>query len=247
MRFYRLVLPVLLALSVVHSGRAAELRTDPVAVLELFTSQGCSASPPADALLAELGKRKDIIALAYHVDYWDYIGWPDTFGDDAHSRYQRAYAQAQGKARIYTPQLMVNGMADVVGSRAGEVEAALAGADLPLEVGLEAGADMLEVEIGPDGALHEATVWLVTYKSGADVAVEGGENRGRTLRYTQIVTGRQVLGMWEPENGAHIKLPLAEILGETSDGAAIIVQEDRAGLPGPILGAAAFALQEARL
>ncbi|WP_291830371.1 DUF1223 domain-containing protein, partial [Bosea sp. (in: a-proteobacteria)] len=87
---------------------AGEVRTSPKAVVELFTSQGCSSCPPADALLSELSEHDDLVTLAYHVDYWDYIGWPDSFGAKANSDHQRAYAESWGSARIYTPQLIVN-------------------------------------------------------------------------------------------------------------------------------------------
>lgn len=219
---------------------ADEIRERPSAVMELFTSQGCSSCPPADKLLADYAERDDIVALAYHVDYWDYIGWPDTFGSAANSDLQRAYARALEQDRIYTPQLMINGVEDVVGSRRSEAAAAVARADLTLPVALEASATKLEVSVPARPGLEEAMVWLVTFRSGAEVAIERGENRGRTLRYEQIVIGRQILGMWEPDTGAHIKLPLAEVLAGESDGAAVIVQRERHDLPGEILGAASF-------
>jgi hypothetical protein len=223
------------------SALAETMRKQPVAVLELFTSQGCSSCPPADKVLASYEDRQDVIALAYHVDYWDYIGWRDTFGDPAYSDYQRAYASAQGKSRIYTPQLMINGVEDVVGSRGSAIEAAVSKAKLQVPVELNSDAGMLSVDIGAQSGLGEAVVWLVTYNQHADVKIERGENRGNTLSYGQIVTGRQVLGMWSAEHGAHIKLPLHEVLDKkSSDGAAIIVQENIDDLPGAILGAASF-------
>ncbi|HEV7277943.1 MAG TPA: DUF1223 domain-containing protein [Devosiaceae bacterium] len=219
---------------------AGELRQHPKAVLELFTSQGCSSCPAADKLLTELGERPEVIALAYHVDYWDYIGWPDTFGAAANSDHQRAYAASWGSSRIFTPQLIVNGTAGVAGSRRSEVGKALSTAALDLPVRLKYSGDMLEVSIGSQHGLEEAMVWLVTFIDRAEVTVERGENEGKKLAYTQIVTGRQVLGMWEPDRGAQMKLPLSEVLGEAADGAAILVQQEQNGLPGRILGAASF-------
>ena len=220
---------------------AGELRIGPKAVLELFTSQGCSSCPKADAMFDALSKRKDVVALAYHVDYWDYIGWQDTFGTRENSDRQRDYARSWGSSRIFTPQLVVNGTGGVVGSRAEEVDAALRAASLPLEVTLTATADdMLDVSIGPKAGLKDAVVWLVTFLDRADVTIERGENEGKLVTYSQIVTGRQVLGMWEPEIGAHLKLPLAEVLTGKSNGAVILVQEEHNGLPGPILGASSF-------
>jgi hypothetical protein len=219
---------------------AGEFKQSPKAVLELFTSQGCSSCPAADALLEELGKRPEVIALAYHIDYWDYIGWPDTFGAKANSDRQRDYATAWGSSRIFTPQLIVNGRDGVVASRKNEVEDVLGTAALELPVKLSASDDMLEIEIPAQPGLGEAVVWLVTYLDRADVEIARGENEGKTIGYTQIVTDRQVVGMWEPGSGTHLKLPLSEVLAEPANGAVILVQQERAGLPGRIIGAASF-------
>jgi hypothetical protein len=238
--------PFLCALALLGLGlpaSAGEVRQGPKAVLELFTSQGCSSCPDADALLDEMGKRPDVVTLAYHVDYWDYIGWQDTFGAKENSKRQRDYAAAWGSSRIFTPQLVVNGEYGVVGNKRDKVDAALATTAMPLQVKLsEAPDDTLDVAIGGhvrDG-LGEAVVWLVTYRDRAEVEIDRGENQGRKVAYTHIVTGRQVLGMWDPQQGAKLKLPLGEVLTGTADGAAILVQQDKDGLPGPILGAASF-------
>lgn len=228
-----------LAVSPVAAG---EIRSNPKAVVELFTSQGCSSCPKADAKFAELGARKDVIALAWHVDYWDYIGWPDTFGNVANSDRQRAYAQSWGSSRIYTPQLIVNGRKGVVGSREKDVEAALGEAKLDIPVTLELKGDMLKVSVAPQAGSGSAIVWLVTYRDKAAVVIERGENAGQTIDYTQIVTGKQMLGMWEGADGAVLKLPLSELSANDSNGAAILVQSDKDGLPGPIIGAASILL-----
>lgn len=225
------------------AAEGGEFRTTPRAVLELFTSQGCSSCPPADALLAELGKNQDLITLAYHVDYWDYIGWKDTFGDPDNSELQRNYAASWGSARIFTPQLIVNGAKGVAGNKRWKVDQALAGAELPLSVMLSAEGGALTVSInGKADVAPHATVYLVTFRNRANVTIERGENEGSTVTYTQIVTGRQVLAMWDENTGAHFKLPLSEIVTDGATGAAIIVQVDKNGLPGPILGAASFEL-----
>jgi hypothetical protein len=220
----------------------AEVRDHPKAVVELFTSQGCSSCPKADAKFTELGKNPSIIALAYHVDYWDYIGWTDTFGSKANSDLQKAYAQSWGSSRIYTPQLIVNGAQGVVGSRDKEVTGALDTAKLDLELTLTVGGNMLEINVEPQAGAAEAMVWLVTFKDHEEVAIQRGENAGRTMDYSQIVTGRQMLGMWDPATGTHLKLPLSALMGNGSNGAAILVQVDKNGLPGPILGAASVQL-----
>jgi hypothetical protein len=235
-----LVLATAMTLAAALAPAAGELKQNPRAVLELFTSQGCSSCPAADALLKELAAKPEIIALAYHVDYWDYVGWPDTFGDEEHSDRQRDYAAAWGSSRIFTPQLIVNGRQGVVASRAGEVHKAMAGAALDLPVKLAASGEVLEIDIPSDPALAAAVVWLVSYLDKADVRIDRGENEGRTVGYTQIVTHRQILGMWDPATGTHLKLPMGEILDPPANGGVILVQQEKAGLPGRILGAASF-------
>jgi hypothetical protein len=229
-----------LALAVFTPAVAGETRGQPKAVLELFTSQGCSSCPKADALLEQMSQSPDYIALAYHVDYWDYIGWPDTFGAKANSDLQRDYAEGWGSSRIFTPQLVVNGVKGVVASRTKEVAGAVDGMGLNLPVSLKAADDMLEVSIEGDDGMEQAVVWLVTFIDRAEVDIERGENKGKRVAYTQIVTGRQAVGMWDPASGAHFKLPLTQVLTETSNGAVVLVQQDRDGLPGRILGAASF-------
>jgi hypothetical protein len=221
---------------------AVEFRVHPVAVMELFTSQGCSSCPPADAMLAAAAKRKDIVALSYHVDYWDYIGWPDSFGSPEWSDLQRSYAKSWGSGRVYTPQLIVNGVAGVVGSRQNEIDQAMGASKLDLPVMISQDGDVLDVSIDGKAGLPDAIVWLVTFRDRGEVMIERGENQGKTISYSQIVTGRQVLAMWEAGSGAHFKLPLGEVLSGDSNGGAIHVQEEKHGLPGAILGAAAFQL-----
>ena len=219
---------------------ADSVRQNPKAVVELFTSQGCSSCPPADALLTSLAEGADVVALAYHVDYWDYVGWEDTFATEAFSDRQRAYAKSWGSSRIYTPQMVVNGAKAVVGSRRNEVQDAVDGASLPLAMELALDGDMLKIAVPAKPGLEDAVVWLVTYVDRADVKIESGENAGKSMVYTQVVTGRQALGMWEDESGAELKLPLNEVLGPANTGLAIVVQQERDGLPGAILAAAAY-------
>ena len=226
--------------ALVQSTSAESMRARPRAVVELFTSQGCAQCPPADALLTGLAEEGDVVALAYHVDYWDYVGWEDTFGDGDFSDRQRAYAKSWGSSRIYTPQMVVNGAKGVVGSRRSEVHGALDGAALPLAVDIDRDGDTLKVTIPPNTSLEDAVVWMVTYLDRADVAIDKGENAGKTMVYTQVVTSRQPLGLWEGATGANLKLPLPEILNDGSTGIAVIVQQESDGLPGPILGAATY-------
>jgi hypothetical protein len=242
MKFLPFLPAVLAAMLLAAPAAGAELRLNPKAVVELFTSQGCSSCPKADAMFSELGKRQDLITLAYHVDYWDYIGWPDTFGDAANSERQRAYADSWGSSRIYTPQLIVNGRKGVVGSRDKEVSGAINEAALALPVTLTVVDQKLDVSVAAQPGGVDATIWLVTFKDHAQVVIERGENAGKTVDYTQIVTGKQMLGMWDAAAGTSLKLPLAELTADGSNGAVILVQSDKNGLPGPILGAASVLL-----
>lgn len=227
---------------VVVPSFGAELREQPKAVLELFTSQGCNSCPQADALFETLSQRKDLITLAYHVDYWDYIGWKDTFGSPENTERQRGYAKSWGSSRIFTPQLVVNGRAGVVGSRPGEVNGAIGGARLQVPVDLTIADGMIEIDVAGLAGGHDATVWLVTYADRQQVSIERGENAGKVIDYISVVTGKQVLGMWDPKDGSSFKLPLAELLTKGSDGLVVMIQEENKGLPGPIVGAASYQL-----
>ncbi|MAN75956.1 DUF1223 domain-containing protein [Pelagibacterium flavum] len=236
----RLRLALILCLVALPAG-AIEIRGGADAVVELFTSQGCSRCPDADRLLARLGEREDVIALAYHIDYWDYIGWEDTFALPANTELQKGYAQSWGKNRIYTPQMVINGQSAVVGSDAAEAELAIERARSLLPVTLEInGSDSVVFSAPADDTLSPAVVWVVPYRARAEVTIERGENSGQALPYTHIVTARQAIGMWDPEQGAEITIPLEEVLGSNSDAAAVIVQEKDGALPGRILGAALF-------
>lgn len=240
MKLRSLFLFCAIAMTAALPASAGEVRTRPMAVVELFTSQGCSSCPPADALLEEIGDRKDVIALAYHVDYWDYIGWRDTFGNPAFSQYQRDYAAARGEARIYTPQMMVNGVTDVVGSRRGDVVSALGESHLPVPLSISEDGGVLSITAEGHADFPSARLWVVTFRKQASVAVERGENRDKVLDYSHIVTSRQLIGMWDHTDGVSVKLPVGDLLGASSDGVAIIVQEDLDGRPGRILGGTSF-------
>jgi hypothetical protein len=218
------------------------LHIEPKAVVELFTSQGCASCPPADALLTALADRDDVVALAFHVDYWDYVGWKDTFGSPENSARQRGYGKLWGQTGVFTPQLVVNGRSGVKATRANEVNGAIGAASLGVPVALTLDGNMLEVEVSGQNGGHDAVIWLVTYASSAKVEIKDGENAGKTIDYTDIVTGKHVLGMWDMRGGSHFRLPVDELLAGGSDGAVVLVQEEIKGLPGPIIGAASFEL-----
>ncbi len=167
---------------------AARAGEGPV-VVELFTSQGCSSCPPADAYLHDLAKRTDVIALSYNVGYWDYLGWKDTLASLAHTERQRAYARTLGLSGVYTPQIVVNGIAEGVGSRRHEIEPALESAKpLPVSISFTGEGDALSLSVGPgETPERPATLWLVRYTKEERVEISRGENRGRTIAYTHAV------------------------------------------------------------
>lgn len=205
-------------------------------VVELFTSQGCSSCPPADDLLAELADREDVIALALHVDYWDYLGWRDIYAREAFTARQVAYRDMTGARSVYTPQMVIDGAARVVGSRRGDVETALRAAIAAKDhcmVSLRRDADGLLAEITPvSGFPGEAVVWLVGYESRPrPVEVQKGENAGRVMASRNVVTSWMKLGMISAAAPVSLRAPAPE----GADGVAVIVQHGRVG---PVLGAA---------
>ncbi len=209
-------------------------------VVELFSSQGCNSCPPADEFLGELAKRDDIIALAFHVNYWDYLGWKDTFASDATTERQRTYATFLGERTIYTPQMVIGGVTHKVGSRRSDVNQVVdslrqrTGPYLDIRVRRMEGG-MIAVHI-PAGELkqRDVVVWLVRYDSSREVDIRRGENRGRKLLYHNVVADYRELAMWY---GDEIKLELkvSELRDGGRDGGVILVQE---GGSGRILGAA---------
>ncbi|TNF64859.1 MAG: DUF1223 domain-containing protein [Rhodobacteraceae bacterium] len=176
-------------------------QTNPV-VVELFTSQGCSSCPPADEMLRELATREDVIALALHVDYWDYIGWKDSFALPGNTERQKAYAMQGGRNSVYTPQMIVNGTDDVVGPRAMELAKYIAAhAALPDRVRLQARRDGDRVLIGatllPGAEPRGMVVQLVHFTPEQSVDITRGENAGRKLTYTNVVEDWIILGEWD--------------------------------------------------
>lgn len=207
---------------------------DSPVVVELYTSQGCSSCPPADALLYELADRDDVIALAMHVDYWDYIGWKDPFGNPAHAERQRAYAAAGNRRTIYTPEMVVQGQTDIVGSKPMKLaEAIAAHARTPRAVGLTLSRDGDVVQIDARNiaaSTDDMTVHLLRYTPRQTTKIKRGENRGKTLDYANVVEGWTVLGSWDGRTPLSMT---AQVVGDKPT--VVIIQQDAAG---PILAAA---------
>jgi hypothetical protein len=217
----------------------ADANAEPKAVVELFTSQGCSSCVAADAYFAELAKRDDVVALSLHVDYWDYLGWRDTLGDPAYTERQRDYAAAHGTRRVYTPQIVVSGVDGYVGNDRRSIDAAIAESTLPVPVTMRHGDGTVEIEVAaqPDTSTNPATIRLVLLTSEAEVEIARGENAGRTIEYYNVVRAMRPIGMWGGE-AVKITLPENEIMADGVDACAIIVQEDLADGPGAVIGAA---------
>ncbi len=215
----------------------------PRALIELFTSQGCSSCPTADKLLGELAGDPSLVALSVPIDYWDYLGWKDTLASPAHSARQRAYARVRGDRQVYTPQIVVNGSMHVLGSDRAAVERAIAQTDhnapiMSLPVLISMGGDKLTVKVSSAENEHAGgEVWLCPLLKAASVAIGRGENRGRTVTYHNVVRRWLKLGDWTGTD-ASWNVPISDIKSDDIDAAAVMVQEGTHDKPGIILGAA---------
>jgi hypothetical protein len=225
-------LGLVLALSAApQSGRAQS----PV-VVEFFTSQGCSACPPADAFFAGLAERPDVIALALHVDYWDYLGWQDAFGRAEHTERQRAYAKAHKERTIYTPQMIVQGEDLLFGNEEGPVRERIAAHEArpqQVAVGLRRAGGSLEITLEPQGsAVGAAEVHVVEYAPEKTMTVEGGENEGYHHTFKNVVTSWATVARWDGASPVTLRHD-----GGVGEHVAVLVQ--RIG-HGPILSAASL-------
>lgn len=211
------------------------------AVIELFTSQGCSSCPPADALLKTLADDPSIIALSLPVDYWNYLGWKDTFSSPRNTERQRNYARARGDGAIYTPQAVVNGMIPVNGSSKEAIEQAIdqsaktAGPrQVPVRFWQE--RNTMNFALGADTPGHaprEATIWLGVVQMSGAVDIKNGENAGQTLTYTNVVHELIPVGIWKGQP-MQVQLPRAAMMQADVQKVVVLVQEGRSG---PIIGA----------
>ncbi len=212
------------------------------AVLELFTSQGCSSCPPADRVLEDYAASKDVMALSLPVDYWDYIGWKDTLASPKNAQRQRSYIASFRDGPIYTPQTVVNGRAEALGSSKRQIENAILDTTerfekqrIPVHSWHNNNTIVIRIGAAPaDQAVKEATIWLTQIQKSANVEIKAGENRGKSLTYKNVVREMTPVGTW---NGKAMTIRLsrqAVLFPETNEGA-ILVQE---ATHGPIIGAA---------
>jgi hypothetical protein len=211
-------------------------------VVELYTSQGCSSCPPADAILAQLATRKDVIAMSLPITYWDMLGWKDTLASEADTKRQKAYAQAMWRGGVYTPQIIVDGVNDVVGGRDAQIESTIAARwadEQSVPVTVSASKAVLHVAVGASdqhdaNTANGATIWLFRVQPQATVTITGGENAGHTFTYRNVVRDIRAVGIWKGQP-VSLDLPRQELLATSRDSVVIVVQQ---GGHGRILGAA---------
>ena len=209
------------------------------AVVELFTSQGCSSCPPADEVLAELATDSSIVALSLPVDYWDRLGWKDTFASPEYSERQRRYGATRGDGEVYTPQAVVNGRVHMNGASQSRITAAMGddGARLAVPVTVRETGDTFEISVGTSKSSNaaDAAVLVMPIYDHRSVAIGRGENASRKITYTNIVRDIIPAGRWTG-TGQTYSIPRAKL--KDADGVAVLVQLGSGAEPGPILGAA---------
>jgi hypothetical protein len=226
--------------AIIHPARA-----EPRAVVELFTSQGCSSCPPADRILGELAKDPSVIALSMPIDYWDYLGWKDTLADARFSARQKAYSQVRGDREVYTPQVVVNGSVHVIGSDRGRIEGAIdatrkANGVMSVPVTMTQVGKQLNVSVAASGkglATTRGEVWICSISKEVPIAIRRGENSGREVTYHNVVRNLVKVGDWDGGSGSWT-VPLENVVHEGIDAAAVYLQDGSRDRPGPMLGAA---------
>ncbi len=228
----RHVLPILAAVVLATGGvaRAADKDRLPV-VVELFTSQGCSSCPPSDAFLGDLSKRADVIALAFHVDYWDYIGWADPFARPAYTERQRSYAKSLHQRYVYTPEMVVSGMGHDSGMDRSVVLGLIdqargqSGERIPVTLA-DGGASGISISVPAMAQPAKLDVWLVTFDPQHRTQVTRGENRGRELIDYNVVRSLTLLRQWNGKAAQWTVPP--DRLGDAL-GVAVLVQHPDQG------------------
>lgn len=225
-----------------HADSTAKAPVRPLGVIELFTSQGCNSCPPADELFAKFAAQDDMVALAYHVTYWDYLGWQDELGSKDNTDRQYAYMRAFGARSVYTPQAVINGRTHVNGAKGEDVNGALAnlaetGQGMNVDLKVTDNGDTFTIEVGAaTGPASPAHVVIVHYQPPQVVDLQKGENKGRSVTYWNAVTDLHTAGMWHGQT-QRFELPKSEV--EKKGGCAVLLQAvGKDGVPGPILGAA---------
>ncbi len=221
---------------------AAQAQDDRVfkGVVELFTSQGCVSCPPADRAFEALANQPDIVALAYHVDYWNYRGWVDTLGSPDNTARQYAYAKSFARSGVYTPQAVLNGQMQMKGTDSqalfGQMDRLrTSGKGLTVKVNAAIHGDALSINIGKGQG--QADVVVAYFKRRKDVDVLKGQNKGQRITYFNSVTDLQSVGLWRGDD-MNISLPAKVLRTDGCDGVAVLLQSSTpTGEPSQILGA----------
>lgn len=216
----------------------------PKTVVELFTSQGCSSCPPADALLTELARENGVVALTFNVDFWDYLGWRDTLAKPEFTKRQRAYAAGFGDRQVYTPQMIVNGAVHIVGSDFAAVTLARKSTrqnpqilSVPVSIRRQGAGYLVRAEATELGGLPAAAV-LLPFEFARNVPIGRGENTGRSITYTNVVRAILPLGGYDGSAQEWV-VSDAQIATFEAQSFAVLVQALAKGTkPGPVLGAA---------
>jgi hypothetical protein len=218
---------------------------DPRAVVELFTSQGCSSCPPADKVMGELAMDPSVIALSLPIDYWDYLGWKDTLADSRFTARQRAYSHMRGDRDVYTPQAVINGSVHVIGSDREGIEGAILDTTrsddvMSVPVSMTLSGKQLNVSVAASHAGSSAShgeIWICAISKAVPISIARGENRGHEVIYHNVVRNLLKVGDWDGTAG-NWSVPLENISREGVDAAAVYVQDGNRDRPGPMLGAA---------
>lgn len=232
----RLVLGIILSAATAGVPMARAQTLAPTVLLELFTSQGCSSCPPADALLPSFIARRDVVALSLPVDYWDRLGWKDTFAKPEFTRRQYQYAERRGDRQVYTPQAVVSGKFHVVGSVKADIERAISVAQqdlrsspIAMRVGLDTKSLVIEIDQAPKAlGLDGARVLLALVQREGHVAVKRGENADRHLAYHNIVRELVAVGDWQGAP-AHWRIPSVEFADKGVQSLVVMVQKSPGG------------------
>lgn len=236
----RLLLATLCLLAAAGAVSPSRAQSAPPVVVELFTSQGCPLCPPAEAFMRDLAKRDGVIALEFHIDYYDYAGWTDPFGRAAYTRRWQDYARALGARYEYTPFMVIDGVAHAIGSERGTVEARIgerqARTDSAPRLTIAVRGGDAVISVAGDGPAGIYDVVVATYDAQARTRVRAGENKGRTAINTNIVRGFERVAQWAGDP-IEITVPLDAMTGD----AACVVLLQRTG-GGPIIAAALVSL-----
>jgi hypothetical protein len=202
-------------------------------IVELFTSQGCSSCPPADAFFETLKGKPGIVALSYHVDYWDYLGWRDTLGSSEYSQRQYDYAKSRGDMNVYTPQMIINGGSHFVGSQTSKVSGGIDTAHVEgtarwVDIAMSDNKTDIMIDIAAGAPTQKATLWLMAFAPSVSTDIKKGENAGKTVAYHNVVRKMVPAGMWHGEP-AKIVLPRESVIPEDCKGWVALLQEGKVG------------------